>query len=287
MNKKQFIPAVNLHLTNACNMHCRYCFSHYEKDFPEYAISLQKNEQFKIINELFVSGFRKISFAGGEPTLCTHLSELIKYAKNIGFATMLVTNGSGINPAFLQSSYGYLDWICLSIDSISTDTNKRIGRHLTSGIITNKDFYTQIINTIKHFPFRLKINTVVSQYNLKEDFNDFLAWSKPERWKVFQVLPIEGQNITTFSNYQIYNKEMDEFLLKHSGLKTLFNVVPERNNDMKGSYVMINPSGRFYCNSNGNHAYSELILKVGVRIAIGQMPYDFNKFINRNGVYNW
>lgn len=287
MNKKQFIPAVNLHLTNACNMHCRYCFSHYEKDLPEYAFSLQKNEQLKLIEQLFATGFRKISFAGGEPTLCTHLSELIKYAKNIGFATMLVTNGTRIGPAFIQEINGYLDWISISIDSISGETNNRIGRVSSNGIIVNRDFYTRIIHIIKSFPIRFKINTVVSQYNLKEDFNVFLEWAKPERWKVLQVLSIEGQNTTTFNNFQINQKEFDEFLLKHSSLNKFFNVVPERDVDMKGSYVMINPSGRFYCNSNGNHAYSEPILKIGVGNAIGEMPYDFNKFINRYGLYNW
>ena len=37
---------------------------------------------------------RKLTFAGGEPTLCPWLPELIAHAKSLGLVTMLVTNGS-------------------------------------------------------------------------------------------------------------------------------------------------------------------------------------------------
>jgi organic radical activating enzyme len=40
------------------------------------------------------SGLGKITFAGGEPTLCPWLHDLIAIAKKTGMVTMLVTNGS-------------------------------------------------------------------------------------------------------------------------------------------------------------------------------------------------
>ena len=42
--------------------------------------------------------------------------------------------------------------------------------------------------------FRVKINTVVTRTNLMEDLSDFIVEARPERWKLLQVLPVEGQN---------------------------------------------------------------------------------------------
>jgi len=268
-------------------MRCRYCFSHYENDLTDYAKPLREIEQLSLINNLFAAGFRKISFAGGEPTLCNHLPSLIKSAKRIGFTTMLVTNSSRVNSALLDSISGHLDWLCLSVDSLNPATNRTIGRYLPNGFVACKEHYNNVIRLAPDYDLRIKINTVVSKYNLYEDFTNFISLAMPERWKVFQVLPIEGQNVSLFENYRISDEEMSYFLLRHSKLKAFCKIIPEWNNDMKGSYVMVNPSGRFYCNSNGRHVYSDPILEIGVHIAFNQMSYDYNKYISRNGVYNW
>lgn len=268
-------------------MRCRYCFSHYEKDHAELAMSMPEQAQIKLIRELFTIGFRKISFAGGEPTLCRHLPRLVQFSKNIGFTTMLVTNSSRIDDALLRSFHGSLDWLCISIDSLKTSTNLEIGRCLSNGFVLCEDYYKQIIELAREHGLRLKINTVLSRFNLHENFTGFLLWAKPERWKVFQVLPVVGQNETAFNECSITEDEMSLFLTKHASLQKLFDIIPERNNDMKGSYVMVNPSGRFYCNINGQHTYSDQVLEAGAKMAIAQMSYDFAKFINRQGLYKW
>jgi radical S-adenosyl methionine domain-containing protein 2 len=70
-------------------------------------------------------------------------------------------------------------------------------------------------------------------------------------------------------------------------MKAITNIIPETNNDMKGSYAMVDPAGRFYDNAKGKYNYSRPILEVGARIAIQQMPYEFSKFVSRGGIYNW
>ncbi|SDG94661.1 radical S-adenosyl methionine domain-containing protein 2 [Flavobacterium omnivorum] len=56
---------------------------------------------------------------------------------------------------------------------------------------------------------------------------------------------------------------------------------------MKGSYVMVDPAGRFFDNTTGKHFYSEPILEVGCDAAIQQMNYDALKFDERGGNYTW
>ena len=40
--------------------------------------------------------------------------------------------------------------------------------------------------------------------------------------------------------------------------------MPESNELMRGSYVMVDPAGRFFDNVEGGHTYSRPILEVGV-----------------------
>ena len=67
----------------------------------------------------------------------------------------------------------------------------------------------------------------------------------------------------------------------------MLTIVPESNTQMKGSYAMVDPAGRFYDNAMGKHNYSRPILEIGSRLAIQQVNYDFSKFVSRGGIYHW
>ena len=97
------IPSVNYHLWNPCNMRCKFCFATFQDvkiQLPKGHLS--KEESMKLIEEIADFGFEKITFAGGEPTLCPWISELIKLAKENGLTTMIVTNGSKLSDEFLN-----------------------------------------------------------------------------------------------------------------------------------------------------------------------------------------
>ena len=64
-------------------------------------------------------------------------------------------------------------------------------------------------------------------------------------------------------------------------------VVPEDNDLMTGSYVMVDPAGRFFDNAAGSHTYSRPILEVGVEQALAEVSVDSGKFLSRSGIYAW
>ena len=64
-------------------------------------------------------------------------------------------------------------------------------------------------------------------------------------------------------------------------------VVPENNDLMTGSYVMVDPAGRFFDNVAGTHVYSRPISQVGVDTALREVSVDTDKFRLRDGVYEW
>lgn len=286
LNKSSSIPSVNFHLWEPCNMRCKFCFATFQ-DVKQTILPkghLLKEKAIRVIEEIAKAGFEKITFAGGEPLLCPWLSDLIKRAKQLGLTTMIVTNGSKLTNQFLLENKKYLDWIALSIDSLEDTTNIAIGRAITGKKPLGISFYKGLVNDIHKYGYGLKINTVVNAVNYTENFNEFIDFAKPKRWKVLQVLPIEGQNDGKIEDFKINSKQFESFVLNHQNIKIM---VPESNEAIKGSYVMVDPAGRFFENSEGKHNYSKQILEVGIENALKMVHYDFEKFINRGGIYNW
>nr|WP_081957802.1 viperin family antiviral radical SAM protein [Nonlabens ulvanivorans] len=286
MKTKNFIPSVNFHLWEPCNMRCKFCFATFQ-DVKQSILPkghLPKEEALQVVRQLAAYGFEKITFAGGEPLLCPWLPELIKEAKQLGLITMVVSNGSRLTEKFLIDNKNYLDWIAVSIDSLDEATNLKIGRAIVGKRTLSKDYYIDLIKRIKHCGYGLKINTVVNAYNYQEDFTDFITSSNPKRWKVLQVLPIIEQNDSKVDEFIISQNQFNDFVNRHDSVDYM---IPESNSAIKGSYVMVDPAGRFFDNANGKHHYSEPILEVGVKEAITAMNYDIDKFTKRGGIYDW
>ncbi|NPE29030.1 radical SAM protein [Methanococcoides sp. SA1] len=286
MYKQEIIPSVNFHLWEPCNMSCKFCFASFQ-DVKKTILPkghLPHEEAIAVVKQLADLGFEKITFAGGEPTLCPWLPELIRLAKDLGMTTMLVTNGSRLTDKFLEKNRRSLDWIAISIDSLNCSTNSSIGRTLLGKHALSADYYDTIIQKIKFYGYGLKINTVVNRYNYQEDMLPLIQKANPKRWKVLQVLPIKGQNDKEIDDMKISREDFQLFIDTHKAVKCM---IPEDNEAMIGSYVMVDPAGRFFDDTSGFHNYSQSILKQGAYEAIKEMNYDFEKFILREGVYDW
>lgn len=283
------IPAVNFHLWEPCNMRCKFCFATFQ-DVKQSILPkghLPKEEAIEVVLHLAEIGFEKITFAGGEPTLCPWLPDLITTAKEHGLTTMIVTNGSRLTDDFLHTNREHLDWIAVSIDSLIASTNIATGRAIVGKTPLQLEYYTSLVDRIKQHGYGLKLNTVVSSKNYLEDMSDFIRYAKPKRWKLLQALQIKGQNDLKIEDFKITTEQFQHFIDTHKELSNVTSIIPESNSQMSGSYVMVDPAGRFYNNITGEHTYSKPILEIGARLAIQQMKYDFGKYISRGGIYNW
>lgn len=140
----------------------------------------------------------KLTFVGGEPLLHPALPALVTAAKAAGLTTCVVTNGSLLDEALLDTLCGSLDWLTLSVDTSSDELHARIGRGLTrevaSGHCGHLARANALVQLAKERDIQLKLNTVVCRENVGDDMTEVALRWKPDRWKVFKVLPIEGQN---------------------------------------------------------------------------------------------
>jgi radical S-adenosyl methionine domain-containing protein 2 len=240
---------------------------------------MTKEDAFTIIDKLAEAGLRKITFAGGEPMLYKYLDSCIRHSKEIGLTTSIITNGSLLTADWLAKMMSYLDWVGLSVDSLNLGTQQLIGR-----VWHKKVPYQHLVELIHLMGFRLKINTVVNAYNFKEDMSDFMRWANPDRWKVFQALRIEGQNDTQFDEIKVSEDQYLSFISRHRELSCM---VPENNEAMTGSYLLIDPQGRLFENSAGKHTYSQPLQKSSVEKCLSEINLNREMFVNRGGIYNW
>jgi radical S-adenosyl methionine domain-containing protein 2 len=115
-------------------MRCKFCFATYDSILPVgFTNGLPLIQGKLLIGALSLSGFRKLTFAGGEPTLCPWLTEIVAHAKCLGFKTALVSNGSRLTDELIDALSPHLDWIALSIDSGSGHVNIAQGRAVGGG----------------------------------------------------------------------------------------------------------------------------------------------------------
>ncbi len=87
---------VNYHLNKNCNFRCRGCYAAFnDSPVAGAGVMLPRDRMFRVVDAVAGAPLpdgrsaRKLTFAGGEPTLCSWLPELISHAKSKGLVTML------------------------------------------------------------------------------------------------------------------------------------------------------------------------------------------------------
>ena len=267
--------SVNWHFWPWCNRKCRFCFVTFQniKKIPP------KENTFNVPRMLEDAGTEKLTLVGGEPMLCPYIGDLLIAAKDCELATKIVSNGTGFTDKFLKKYHNYIDTVSLSLDSSYNDVETQLGRG--NGHV---NLIREVTQKIREFDISLQINTTVTKLTYQEDMHTIINELKPFRWKVFQVLPIEGENDGRVDDLLITDEEFDLFKRRHSDiLQGIF----ECNDDMIGSYIMLDPIGRFFQNDTGKYVYSDSIFDVGVITAFQQVVWDKQKFEDRGGIYDW
>ena len=263
--------SINYHFWPICNLKCKYCFAR----FQNISFTPKIRTCFEIVRKLSEFGFKKINFVGGEPTLCPFLGKILVHSKKLGFTTSFITNGISLTHDFINHYSESTDWIGISIDSSYTRVHNHLGRGSKVKSLIQKCLMVKKVN------IKLKINSVITRLDVNEDMSKIIEKINPDRWKIFQVLAIEGQNNENMKDLKINKMEFMDFIRRHEK----FNPIAEDNDAMLESYIMVDPMGRFYQNSGKIYNYSKPILEVGVLRAFNQIIYNHTKFIERGGIY--
>jgi radical S-adenosyl methionine domain-containing protein 2 len=260
---------VNWHITEMCNYKCKFCFAKWNQNeelwnnFDKVKIILNK------LLSIWKSNYR-LNFVGGEPLLFpSKILPVMKYAISKGMNISLQTNGTNLET--LKPIIRDISQLGISIDSWDVERNKRIGRCCGSKTL-NRD---ELLNKIKLLrneggTFKLKINTVVSEWNWDDVVVPQMAEFGCNRIKILRQMPfgqVKG----------ISQKQFDTFIEKN--YSEYLPIFIEDNDLMTESYLMIAPNGKLFQNGKlGEYIYSDSLINIDFLDALRQINFDFDKF---------
>lgn len=244
------------------------------------------------------SGMQKLNFSGGEPFLHKKfLGDLAKFCKEeLALESVsIVSNGSCIDSAWMKKYGRYVDILAVSCDSLDPDILRKMGRCDKKGQTDHIDQMMRVRGWCEQFDVVFKINSVVTSINAHEDLTEHIKALQPRRWKVFQVLPVDGENRGTnptsrnVDDLLISQKTFEAYVARHRRDPDVARVlVPEDNEHMRDSYLILDQHMRFLNCTTGAKIPTESILEGGgVEQALAQAGHDEAMFFDRGGLYPW
>lgn len=222
-------------ITDKCNLNCPYCFRFTSKN------QIIGIENFKIcVSKLVKLGCKTINITGGEPLLNPNWREFINICK--GHDLKIILSTTGINLDLNDKSLSDLYVLTLPLDGYNNQVNS-----MTRGD-KHYEFVTDLINKYvnEDYPFKLKINTVVTKYNYDslERIGNLIN-NRNIIWKLFQYRQKGIHNIMN-KNLIVSNIEIQKKLVELLNLKLHCWIMKEDIlNDLANpnEYLSVNSDG--------------------------------------------
>ena len=267
---------VNLHLTQACNYHCRHCFAM----FPEPR-DLSPERWKDIISGLAESGLvGAINFAGGEPVFCRGFPEIVSFAHDKGFLLSIITNGSLLRneKLFPRELFPMLSMFGFSIDSLNYDTLRRIGRYDSRGNILGRQGFIDTVRLIRECSpsASIKINTVVSKLNWNERLVDIEEEVPVSRWKFLKMKVFETNG---FSNRDLAVTESEFESFVRNNRRRYGETVVEST--MERSYLIIDNAGNLLDNRGDSYTIIGNLLEEPFGELLSRFSLDDREYSRR------
>jgi radical S-adenosyl methionine domain-containing protein 2 len=112
------------------------------------------------------------------------------------------------------------------------------------------------------------------------------------RWKLFQVLVLDNENSSACtqrdaSDSSVSTSEFNAFVERHRAACEAegIRVVPEPNEVMRNSYILLDEELRLLNCSSGSKEAGLCVLDVGIEAAIASAGFDPHAFRARDGAY--
>lgn len=119
-------------VTRYCNLHCEHCLAGHANSIRS---DLSTADKLAAIREIIQAGIKRITWTGGEPTLCPDLPALLHECHLNGIVSVLTTHGLALNGNILNSLDSSLDKIRVSFDGLEKTHNEiRRGKFFTKAM---------------------------------------------------------------------------------------------------------------------------------------------------------
>jgi 7-carboxy-7-deazaguanine synthase len=181
-------PCVMVRLTG-CNLRCSYCDTKYSFDEGK-SVSINS-----IIKKISSYGVNLVEITGGEPLMQKNTPLLIKKLIDLGFETLIETNGT--------YDIGVLEGECVKIMDIKTPSSKMEKFNMYSNleklqnkdqlkfVVLDKNDFDFALDAIKTVKFKIRPeNIIFSPVFNKTDLRELASWiirEKPDSRMQIQI----------------------------------------------------------------------------------------------------
>lgn len=243
-------------LTYRCPLQCAYCSN--PLDYAAVKQELSTNEWKDVFRQARAMGSVQLGFSGGEPLLRQDLSELIKYAHELGFYTNLITSGIGLTEQKIaEFSEAGLDHIQISfqasdpaLSEILSGSRKAFQQKQDMALAVKKHRYPMVLNFVIH---RFNIEQIDQIIELSLELNadyvelatcQFYGWAKLNQ---AALLPTPEQISYAQARVQAYRQYIDQHHLKTKLLLVAPDYYQERPKKCIGGwgqiFITVSPDG--------------------------------------------
>ncbi|WAR44479.1 pyrroloquinoline quinone biosynthesis protein PqqE [Methylomonas rapida] len=112
-------------LSYKCPLQCPYCSN--PLDYAKYPEELDTEDWKRVLSQARKMGAVQLGFSGGEPLTRQDLTELVRYARELGYYSNLITSGYGLTEQkIIELKQAGLDHIQVSIQASTQELNDHI-----------------------------------------------------------------------------------------------------------------------------------------------------------------
>jgi radical SAM protein with 4Fe4S-binding SPASM domain len=112
--------AIDVYLTSACNLRCRYCFKLDSDDAPRIPL----DDVCAVLTAGYAQNHRYVSFSGGEPFIYKPIFDVLDHAHGLGYWISILSHGGLLDRAMVQRLKKY--WrvrVRISLDGANPEQN--------------------------------------------------------------------------------------------------------------------------------------------------------------------
>ena len=151
---------LNIYLTQACNLRCKHCFM---LSGVKLENELTAGQWKNVLQDFKSIGGEYVTFTGGEALMNPDFEDIVKYASSIGLSVTILSNGVLWTDKLIDSLYGHVSEIQISLDGINEQTNASVrGKGVFNKVVEN-------IIKIANRGYRTSVATTFTLENLTEE----------------------------------------------------------------------------------------------------------------------
>jgi len=231
-------------VTRYCTLHCMHCLAGHGTKLIK---DLSEDDQLLSVKKIIKCNVSRITWTGGEPTLCATLPQLLKICHDNNIKSIITTHGLALREKFYSALNKELDKLRFSFDGLEKKHN----------LIRGGQYFEKTLDTMKRsfsLGFTIEANINVMQNNIKE-IPDLIC--KLESIGIKKIVLLNLMDRESAHDNNLERPQKEEYVLLNKKLVELKYLYPnleiQLNNywDENDYYIVLESNGEiFLCSEN-------------------------------------